>query len=235
MDSFFDKEEEYVSKDFDLKYETGSRLLRRLLKLIEELIRSSGFRNDQYPEYSIALHVVHSLMALNNSLQLLRKGYMGDCEAVHKRAVEFFLRAVYFREFPEEERKWREEKPISDRRKMAMRLDERHKSKVIFPTDSSTFFNKFLYDAIYSTVNEWAHGDFKRMYQEAAIENGSTYYASKLYMGPKLDEEFAKRMLRRLANSCIMHVLFLAQTLKLPREKYHDLVTEGVEYIGDQR
>ena len=121
MQSHFSQEEKYIAEEFDSRFAAGTGLLRRLFGRIEETLKSSGLRNDEYPGYSIALHVTHSLASLNNSLQILRKGYMGDCEAVHKRAVEFFLRAIYFREFPEEEEKWREGKPISARKKMAVR------------------------------------------------------------------------------------------------------------------
>ena len=91
-----------------------------------------------------------------------------------------------------------------------------------------------MYEAIYRTVNEWAHGDFKTMYSEVAIENGTKYYSAKFHMGPKLDEEFTGRMLRRLVNSCIMQLLFLAQTFNLTSEKYHELVKEGIEYIENK-
>lgn len=184
MESFFREEEQYVSKDFELKYEKGLKLLRRFFDLIEELIKSSGFRNDQYPEYSIILHALHSLMALNNSLVLLSNGYMGDCEAVHKRAVEFFLRAMYFREYPDEEKKWRENKgKLPDRRSMASFLDERHEQKSIFPTDHEAFWREFVYDVMYRSVNEWAHGEFSAMYHEVAIDNGTPYYTHRFFIG----------------------------------------------------
>ncbi len=188
MDSFFREEEQYVSKNFELKYEKTLKLLRRFFVLIEELIKSSGFRNDQYPEYSIILHALHSLMALNNSSVLLSNGYMGDCEAVHKRAVEFFLRAMYFREYPDEEKKWRENKgKLPDRKSMALSLDKKHKQKSIFPTDHEGFWKEFVYDIMYNSVNEWAHGEFNAMYYEVAIDNGTPYYTYRFFIGPKPD------------------------------------------------
>jgi hypothetical protein len=231
MRSYFIQEEEYVTKNFDSRFEKEINLLEQFFEKIEEFLKSSGFRNDQYPEYSIALHITHSLTALSNSLMLLSKGYMGDCEAVHKRAVEFFLRAIYFNEFPDEEQKWREGKPIANRKSMAKRLDKVQKTKLIFPTDLETFFEKFVYEAIYGSVNEWAHGNFKTMYHEVAIDDSTVFYTSKFCVGPKYDEGFAKRMMRRLINSSILHVLFLAKRLSIPPEKYHDLVIQGRTYI----
>jgi hypothetical protein len=232
MDSFFQEEEQYVAKDFDLKYEGGTKLLRRLLELSEELIGSSGFRNDQYPEYSIVIHALHALMALNNSLVLLSKGYMGDAEAVHKRAVEFLLRAIYFKEFPDEEERWREKKgKLPDRKSMAELLDNKHKEKRIFPTDHEKLWGEFVYGAIYKSVNEWAHGDFEAMYCEVAINDGTKYYTNKLSVGPKANDDFVKRKIKSLINSCRMQVLFLVLTSSCPREKYHDLMIESEQYI----
>ncbi len=234
MESYFIQEEEYMTKEFDSRFGEGIKLLKRLFGKIEEFLKASGFRNDQYPEYSIALHVTHSLMALNNSLLLLSKGYMGDCEAVHKRAVEFFLRAIYFNEFPQEEKKWRERKSIANRKAMAIKLDGIHKTKDVSPTDSKRVFEKFLYDEIYGTVNEWAHGDFKTMYHEVAIDNDTIYYTSEFCVGPKFDEKFAWRMVRRLVNSSILQVLFLAGKLNLSPNKYHNLIMEGKKYIDNE-
>jgi len=232
MQSLFFQEEEYVSKDFDLKHESGSKLLINLMEKTEELIKSSGFRHDQYPEYSIILHALHTLMALNNSLILLSKGYMGDCEAVHKRAVEFVLRAIYFREFPEEERKWRENTgKLPNRQSMASILDDRHEQKSIFPTDSETFWRDFVYDTIYKSINEWAHGDFKAMYYEVAMDNGTEYYTYKFFVGPKPNEEFVKTMIKRLMHTCRIQILILAQTFNYPSEKYHDLMIESEKYL----
>ncbi len=232
MDSFFQEEEQYVSKDFGLKYESGSKLLRRLLELIEELMGSAGFRNDEYPGFSIVIHALHALMALNNSLVLLSKGYMGDAEAVHKRAVEFLLRAIYFKEFPDEEERWRQNKgKLPDRKSMAELLDNKHKEKRIFPTDHEKLWSEFVYGAIYKSVNEWAHGDFEAMYYEVAIDDGTKYYTNKLSVGPRPDDDFVKRMLKRLILSCRMQVLFQAVTFDCPREKYHDLMIESERYI----
>jgi hypothetical protein len=232
MESFFREEEQYGSKDFELKYEKGLKLLGRFFDLIEELIKSSGSRNDQYPEYSIILHALHSLMALNNSLVLLSNGYMGDCEAVHKRAVEFFLRAMYFREYPDEEKKWRENKgKLLDRKSMASFLDERHKQKSIFPTDHEAFWSEFVYDIMYRPVNEWAHGEFKAMYYEVAIDNGTPYYTDRFSIGPKPDEKFVKTMIKRLIHSCRFQVLLLAQTFNSPANTYHGLMIESQQYI----
>ncbi|MGB8656747.1 MAG: hypothetical protein WCE90_03060 [Candidatus Zixiibacteriota bacterium] len=232
MQSLFLQEEEYISKNFDLNHESGSKLLIRLMEKTKEFIKSSGFKSGQYPECSIILHALHTLMALNNSLVLLSKGYMGDCEAVHKRAVEFVLRAIYFREFPQEERKWREKTgKLLDRKSIASILDEKHEQKAIFPTDSETFWGDFVYDSIYKSINEWAHGDFQAMYYEVAIDNGTEYYTHKFVIGPKPDERFVKTMIRRLIHTCRIQVLFLAQTLSYPPEKYHDLMIESEKYL----
>jgi hypothetical protein len=236
MDSLFLQQEQFISKDIEQKYKNGIELLNRFLGTIEEFIKSSGVRNDRYPEYSIILHTIHTLMALNNSLLLLCKGYMGDCEAVHKRAIEFILRAIYFREFPDEEKKWRENKgKLPDRKSMASFLDERHKQKSIFPTNHEAFWSHFVYDIIYKSINEWAHGDFNAMYREVAIEAGTDYYTHNLWIGPKPDEEFVKVMIRRLIHSCRILVLFLAQTFKYPTEKYHDLMIKSQEYLSTNR
>jgi hypothetical protein len=232
MKSLFSQEEEYVSKYFDSKQISGVNLLKSLMNKIEDLIKSSSFKSDQYPEYSIILHALHALMAINNSLLLLSKGYMGDCEAVHKRAVEFVLRAIYFREFPEEERKWREnEGKLPDRKSMASILDDKHRQKRIFPTDSETFWREFVYDTIYKSINEWAHGDFKAMYYEVAIDNGTEYYTHKFFIGPKSDERFVKIMIRRLIHICRIQILFFAQTFNLPTEAYHDLMIESENFL----
>ena len=232
VDSFFAKEEQHVSDDFDRKYKSWSELVTRCLRTIEELIKSSGFRTDQYPEYSIILHALHALMALSNGLVLLSRGYMGDCEAVHKRAVEFLLRAIYFREFPEEEAKWREKRgKLPDRRVMADLLDKKHTEKPIFPTDHDKLWGDFVYGTIDKTVNEWAHGDFDAMYYEVAIDDQTPHYTHRFHIGPKPDDTFTKIMLRRLLHSCRMQILILALTFDAPRDKYHDVMMESEQFL----
>jgi hypothetical protein len=231
MTNLFHDEEKQVAGEFDLRFRAETELIQRFFVKIEELLESSGFRNDEYPDYSIALHICHGLMALNNSLALLRNGYMGDCEAVRKRAIEFFLRAVYFNEFPEEEAKWRKGKQISHRREMARKLDERHRDRKVFPTSSETFFENLVYEAMYGIVNEWAHGDFKTMYRETAIDDGTQYYTADFMLGPRFDEAFAKKMLQKLVVSCTLHVSFMADKVNLPEERYKNLMMEAGDYI----
>jgi hypothetical protein len=232
MESFFQPEEQYVSEEFDRKCGSASELLRRLLKLIEELLTSSGLRSDQYPEYSVGLHGLHALMALNNSLVLLSRGYMGDAQAAHKRAVEFILRAMYFKEFPADEEKWRDKKgELPNRKEMAKRLDEKHKESRIFPTDYDGLWSGFVYETVYRSVNEWAHGDFKMMYHEVAMDDGTEYVTHKFNVGPRPDETFVGIMLNALIHSCRFQILLLALTFKSPKEKYHGLMMESEDYL----
>jgi hypothetical protein len=236
MDSVFRQEEQHVGRNFDVKYASGSKLLGRLLQLIEELITSSGFKNDQYPEYSIILHGLHALTALNNSLVLLSKGYMGHAQAVHKRAVEFILRAIYFKEFPDDERKWREKKGgLPNRREMARRLDEKHKKSGIFPTDYDELWSGFVYGTVYRSVNEWAHGDFETMYHEVALDDGTEYYTHKFNVGPRPDERFVESMLNALVHSCRFQILLLALTFNSPKDKYHALMIESEDHLMSQQ
>jgi hypothetical protein len=236
MKSYFDQEEQYLSNEFYKKNENGSRLLNNLLRLIEELIKSSGFKNDQYPEYSIILRGLHALMALSNSVALLSKGYMGDAQAVHKRAVEFILRAMYFKEFPEEEKKWRENKgKLPTRQSMADLLDSKHKQHKIFPTDYDTLWRGFVYGTMYKSVNDWAHGEFNNMYREVAIDDGTNYYTHRFFIGPRPDEGFVKIMLNALIHSCRIQILILVLTFNSPKEKYHDLMIESEQYLLNQQ
>jgi len=230
--SRFSEEEKYCLRKFLLNLKSGYDLVNRFCSKIEQMIKASNVKIGDNPNFSIALHCVLSLMSTNNGLFLLSHGYMGDFEAVHKRVVEFFLRAIYFREFPDEERKWRENKEKTiDRKSMAEKLDERNQEHRIFSTDYKHFFSKFIHEVVYKTTNEWAHGDFEMMYRELARELDTQSYPSKFSMGPRFDQNNMKIMLKSLLHSCILQVLFLADTFKYPQHYYHDLVIQAKKHL----
>lgn len=85
------------------------KLLIQLLKHKEGLIQqlSGKIKDTEYPDCSIELMLAYNLALFNSALNNLANGYLGVSQIILRTALENACLAMYFYEFPEDEKKYR--------------------------------------------------------------------------------------------------------------------------------
>lgn len=94
---------------FDTKFAGESELLFRLFNHLESLITqlNKKIRDTDFPDWTIEIFLANNLTLLYNSFDRLRKGYFGISLSLIRPVVESIALAMYFFEFPKDEKLYR--------------------------------------------------------------------------------------------------------------------------------
>lgn len=105
----FSEQEKIINDKFFLLCSKEYNLLIKLLKHKENLIQqlSGKIKDTDYPDYSIELMLAYNLALFNSALNNLVNGYLGVSQIVLRTALENTCLAMYFYEFPKDEKKYR--------------------------------------------------------------------------------------------------------------------------------
>lgn len=105
----FDTDENACALEFDKNLQMEIDLIFRLFEHSEALISQLNrkIKNTDFPDHTIEIFLASNHTAIYNSYDRLRKGYFGLAMEGLRPPIEKIALAMYFFEFPEEEKKYK--------------------------------------------------------------------------------------------------------------------------------
>ncbi|MFH1388729.1 MAG: hypothetical protein ABII16_01395 [Patescibacteria group bacterium] len=251
--SVFYGQEKAINEKFFLLCREECKLLTRLLEHKENLIQQLGgkIKDTDTPDYSIELMLSYNLSLFNSSLTNLSNGYLGVSQIILRVALENTCLAMYFYEFPDDEKKYRKNrKSFSCKLKTLgygywiegwlKRIDKEGTKFTKLKGEKGVWYQR-IFNNMVEEANLFVHVDVDFIYSLVFMKSDKE--KSQYALGPNWSSDLlVKNALWKIIEACLYDCAVLDRVFKKHLaiidmnlfEKVCDLLNEWKKYYNSQ-
>lgn len=225
-----------ITQRFD-EYSRGEKaVFDKLFDHMELMIShiNSKIPVGERPQYTVEILLIYNLTLFEASLEMLRDGYLGVSQSILRSAIENLIMSMYYFEFPEHERKYRDNTTSlwqSLKHKgydqgwmdaALARVETEGKIFNIFASSSENSLSNLLTKNIMEEASKFLHQDFK--FTESLVYGGSGkdksifVYGANLHGEEVLKNGFWKIIELLIINNIVFGAIFAQHIQKVDVE-----------------
>lgn len=221
---FSEQEKDINDKFFEICCKEHD-LLVQLLKHKENLIQqlSGKIKDTDKPDYSIELMLAYNLALFNSALNNLANGYLGVSQIILRTALENSSLAMYFYEFPEDEKKYRKDKKSFNCKLKSLgydlwvegwlkRVDKEGKKFSKLKSETNAWYKRIFLNMVTETCS-FVHTDIDFIYSLVFVGSGKE--KSDYALGPNwCGDLLVKNALWKIIEACLYSCAILDRVFK---------------------
>jgi hypothetical protein len=221
----FSEQEKIINDKFFALCGEEYKLLIQLLKHKESLIQqlSGKIKDTDYPDYSIELLLVYNLSLFNSALTNLANGYLGVSQIVLRTTLENACLAMYFHEFPDDEKKYRRNRKSFNCKLKTLGYDswiegwlnriDKEGTKFSKLKDEKDAWYQRIFNNLVKEASSFVHVDIDFIYSLVFMKSGKE--KSQYALGPNWpDDLLVKNALWKIVETCLYDCAVLDRVFK---------------------
>lgn len=205
----------------DKEHKLATQLLTHKESLIQQL--SGKIKDTDRPDYSIELMLAYNLPLLNCTLLNLANGYLGASQIILRTVLENASLAMYFYEFPKDEKKYRKNRKAFNCKLKALgydtwiegwlkRIDKEGKKFSKLKEESDAWYRRIFTNMV-NEASSFVHTDIDYIYGMVFMRSGKE--KSDYALGPNWpDDLLVKNALWKIIEACLYSCAILDRVFK---------------------
>jgi hypothetical protein len=242
MVGIYEEEEQAIQQDFEKNYSQEVTAVNDMLKIYEACLSATSgkIKDTDYPEWTLSLLLSQPLLLLNNSIDLLSRGYLRNAESLLRINGETIVLAAYLKAFPQFENEFYElnNKVFFERHPLKNMLKRVEKvGKYFFraknPNERSEA--KSTYRIICGESNKFVHTNMGVIFELLRNHQATVPEHDSFILGPqKFSDGLVQKILVRIMYSLMFSIATIKICLKIQLEEEEQKKFEAAGVVYDK-
>ena len=202
-------------------------------------------KNTEFPDYSIELYLGFTYNLLTTSYSLLRCGYMAAAQIIMRSALEYISLCMYFFEFPEDEKIYR-----NSHKRFNLKLEAKKYPRWVqgylrrIDTEGRVFkdignlnWEKLIFINLIEEASKFTHPNldfvFTSIFLQSDLESKKDYFS----LGPKGNDDYNTRNTywRIVESSIYLHLVLKTVFKRYMVTRSSEVFTKAIHALNDAK